>query len=300
MRHLLIIDTEGGQDPREIGCILFDVVTGQRTHEQKITIPHEMTKKMAQHRGIGEVVYQLRSDASKQITHWSLMQSYKTFNSYVDMADVLIAHNVVHDREILKMVPYVHVDHKPWFCTLRNFKWPSTRSSLDAIAKSLGVPCVNRHNALADCGILLDCLLKVPNYIHQIRNKIFPPIPPETSNSQETHNKAIQPQTPDKTLYWQQLRDRTLTEVMESESSTNVAPGNEPPPKRLKTNHHNEAVESVKAIFNNVPQHDIRSVVQSFSDIIKDIEIAYKDPLVCSCPSCKSKTSNDKEGISNL
>jgi DNA polymerase III subunit epsilon len=80
--------------------------------------------------------------------------------SEIEQADWLIAHNAAFDRKMLqKMYPSVH--QKRWYCSYRQWPWPSSDSKkLDAACALLEVYRPKVHGALADAQALCQCLLK--------------------------------------------------------------------------------------------------------------------------------------------
>lgn len=156
--NVLIIDTEGNHELREIGAILWNLRTNE-TVEFSSHLPHTTDK-------INE------------------------FKNLVEKCDGIIGHHIGHDKLILKH-NHLNVYHKISICSCQNFKWPDSIKSirLESICEYFNIETIGRHTAIGDARLLKQCLIQVPGYHSRLQHafkeknkqhKIFQLIHPET------------------------------------------------------------------------------------------------------------------------
>ncbi len=137
--NILIIDTEGTYELREIGAILWNLRTNE-TIEFSSHVPHSVAK-------IDE------------------------FKNLIAKCDGIIGHCITHDKLMLNKTS-VNISDKILICSFRNFKWPNNITSfrLKDICEHFNIEPVDIHTAITDCRLLRQCLMYVPNYSSIIQN----------------------------------------------------------------------------------------------------------------------------------
>lgn len=80
--------------------------------------------------------------------------------TFLDRADVLVAHNSRFDAQMLeKVIP--GVSRRNWRCSLRQWSWPTLGSrKLDAVCAHFGIARPEVHDALADARALFQALMQ--------------------------------------------------------------------------------------------------------------------------------------------
>lgn len=169
IENILILDTEtGGLDARvhsllEIGMVLYNVPHRTILMKGSSLIPADYNAAM----GINNID-----------THWCNKISSVQMMVFLDyvainlsLADLVIAHNSDFDRRFIEMNPQLHTPSKSanWACSRKDIKWPSIQSlKLQEIARHYGVDYTKAHRASDDCEILLECLLNLEDFEHQV------------------------------------------------------------------------------------------------------------------------------------
>ena len=150
-KTLLILDTETtGLDPQkdyclEVGSILFDVKSRSVLSQQSFLIPVEENK--------AEFINHIPPGITQLTQPWREALLY--FNTLLNSADAVVAHNAAFDRQWFGKDPLPDVN-KPWICSMEDIVWPleknlSNRPSVRDLALAYGVPVWNAHRALTDC-----------------------------------------------------------------------------------------------------------------------------------------------------
>ena len=89
-------------------------------------------------------------------------EGLRYFESMVDRADVLLAHNAAFDRKWFGIKPLPNIT-KPWICSMEDISWPKelqlkSRPSVRDLALAYEVPVWTAHRALTDCIYLAEVL----------------------------------------------------------------------------------------------------------------------------------------------
>ena len=148
---LLIIDTETtGLDPKqdhclEVGAILFHAPRRAVLAQHSFLLPVQDNS--------AELINRIPADVTRLNQPWREGLNY--FQSLLDAAELLVAHNAAFDRQ------WFGKDHlpavtKPWLCTMEDIAWPAdrqlrSRPSVRDLALAYGVPVWAAHRALTDC-----------------------------------------------------------------------------------------------------------------------------------------------------
>ncbi|MCT0205078.1 3'-5' exonuclease [Synechococcus sp. CS-602] len=149
--RLLILDTETtGLDPAqhhciEVGAVLFDVPHRAVLSQVSFLLPCLSND--------AEAINGIPAAVSRLDQPWR--QALDLFNSLVEAADVLVAHNVPFDRQWFGRGPLPALG-KPWLCSMEDLRWPAERQlratpSVRDLALAYGVPVWAAHRALTDC-----------------------------------------------------------------------------------------------------------------------------------------------------
>lgn len=149
--RLLIIDTETtGLDPErdcclEVGCILFHVPTRAVMAQQSFLLPVESNS--------AERINRIPPEVTRVEQPWQEALAY--FQSLMNTADLLVAHNVSFDQQWFGHAPLPKAT-RPWLCTMEDIAWPSDRQlrprpSVRDLALAYEVPVWAAHRALTDC-----------------------------------------------------------------------------------------------------------------------------------------------------
>jgi hypothetical protein len=133
LETILILDTEGLDKPTEIGAILFNF-----------------------ERGIEE-------------EFWSIVPfDHDKMNAMIHKCDAIVSHSAGHDKNLLMQLENLEIESKPWICTMYDFAWPSQegirRPKLRNLCKEYKISVKHAHNALRDCHMLQQCILRIPNF----------------------------------------------------------------------------------------------------------------------------------------
>lgn len=174
IKTILIVDTEGtAKTPREIGAILFYLPEFTILQELSCLIPHESTSGIEFKTWRGSVNLRGRQKASLQLDNKTVGISLAMLHIMIENCDAILAHNVRHDKSVFKELD-VKVDLKPWVCTVTEFIWPFRpfwmRRSLNFLCKQYKIDVKNRHRALDDCHLLLECVMRIPHVHKHIRD----------------------------------------------------------------------------------------------------------------------------------
>ena len=148
---LLIIDTETtGLDPAEdacleVGAILFDVPSRQVLAQQSFLLPVKSNA--------AESINRIPANATTLPQPWRPALVY--FQSLLDAADVLVAHNAAFDSQWFGHGHLPEVT-KPWLCSMDDMRWPEEkqlrpRPSVRDLALAYEIPVWAAHRALTDC-----------------------------------------------------------------------------------------------------------------------------------------------------
>lgn len=160
---LLIVDTETtGLDPDiheclEIGAILFDVKSRSVLAQQSFLLP--VLENGA------EKINRIPAEITQISQPWQAGLTY--LDSLIQVADVMVAHNVAFDRQWFGKEPLPKIS-KNWICSMEDITWPSSlniriRPSVRDLALAYGVPVWNAHRALTDCIYLSEVLSRCDN-----------------------------------------------------------------------------------------------------------------------------------------
>ena len=150
-RTLLILDTETtGLDPEtehclEVGAILFDVPSRQVLAQQSFLLPVQANA--------AEPINRIPAAVTCLPQPWEAALVY--FQSLLDAADVLVAHNAAFDRQWFGR-GCLPSTAKPWLCSMDDMRWPQDRQlrarpSVRDLALAYEVPVWAAHRALTDC-----------------------------------------------------------------------------------------------------------------------------------------------------
>ena len=150
-RTLLILDTETtGLDPEtehclEVGAILFDVPSRQVLAQQSFLLPVQANA--------AEPINRIPAAVTRLAQPWEAALAY--FQSLLDAAEVLVAHNAAFDRQWFGR-GCLPSTAKPWLCSMDDMRWPKDRQlrarpSVRDLALAYEVPVWAAHRALTDC-----------------------------------------------------------------------------------------------------------------------------------------------------
>lgn len=171
IKSILIVDTEGSFEPREVGVLLFDLIYGT-AQQYSMLIPHEMTRTMKDMKTNGTIDYQERVFASNRVAVEQVVCGIDVINTMIAKCDVIISHSKGQDKRIMSQLPGIHLGTKPWICTVQNFSWsisPFRSRSLQSLCNNFGVAYEYAHTALSDCYLLLQCLMREPRFQDEIQ-----------------------------------------------------------------------------------------------------------------------------------
>lgn len=163
LERLLILDTETtGLDPRqhrciEVGALLFSVPHRAVLSQLSFLLP--CTSNDAQR------VNGIDPEATRAPQPWQ--QSLRCFQSLVESADVVLAHNAAFDRQWFGQGELPAIE-KPWLCSMEDLRWPPERGlrpnpSVRDLALAHGVPVWAAHRALTDCIYLAQVFERCPD-----------------------------------------------------------------------------------------------------------------------------------------
>ena len=169
INNILILDTETtGLDPKkgakmiEICGILYNVQHKAVLQVYSTLLPCETNA--AEHINL----------ISPVITNlpYSILHTLQIFNSMIEHADALVAHNAQFDKQFVNEFLPLAVDKK-WLCTKNDFKWPVPlrRYRLQDVCEAMEVPYVDAHRALQDCMFMVQCFNKVTDLFDRF-NKV--------------------------------------------------------------------------------------------------------------------------------
>jgi DNA polymerase-3 subunit epsilon len=153
-KTLLILDLETtGLDPNtdeiiELGAILYSVPDRTSIAQLSTLIPITATN-------TAEIINRIPADAARRLTADDLQATMHLFQSWLDRADYLVAHNASFDRGWLGHPPTPTTD-KPWLCTFEHFQWPRNDKPTSLINTALnhGIGVSSAHRALTDCQLI--------------------------------------------------------------------------------------------------------------------------------------------------
>ena len=151
VQTLLIIDTETtGLEPEahqclEIGAILFDVPSRQVLAQMSCLLPVDANA--------AEPINRIPAAVTRLPQPWKPGLDY--FQSLLNAADLLVAHNAVFDRQWFGRGPLPATD-LPWLCSMEEMRWPEdkqlrSRPSVRDLALAYEIPVWAAHRALTDC-----------------------------------------------------------------------------------------------------------------------------------------------------
>jgi len=155
---LLILDTETtGLEPEtdqciEVGSILFHVESRSILAQNSFLIPSPSNS--------AEAINKIPAEISRLPQPWK--EGLRYFESMVDSADAVLAHNAAFDRKWFGIGP-LPIINKPWICSMDDISWPKDlqlkpRPSVRDLALALEVPVWTAHRALTDCIYLAEVL----------------------------------------------------------------------------------------------------------------------------------------------
>lgn len=149
--RLLIVDTETtGLEPGhhqciEVGALLFDVPHRAVLSQVSFLLPCQTND--------AEAINGIAAAVTRLSQPWPQALAY--FQTLVDGADVVLAHNAAFDRQWFGHGHLPSIE-KPWLCSMEDLRWPSERNlratpSVRDLALAYGVPVWAAHRALTDC-----------------------------------------------------------------------------------------------------------------------------------------------------
>ncbi len=155
---LLIVDTETtGLETKtdqciEVGAILFHVESRSILAQNSFLIPSQSNS--------AEAINKIPAKITRLTQPWQ--EGLRYFESMVDMADAVLAHNAAFDRKWFGIEP-LPVIKKPWICSMEDITWPKdrqlkSRPSVRDLALAYEVPVWSAHRALTDCIYLAEVL----------------------------------------------------------------------------------------------------------------------------------------------
>ena len=148
---LLIIDTETtGLDPStdqclEIGAILFDIPSRQVLSQMSCLMPAESNA--------AEAINQISAEVTQLNQPWQ--EGLAFFQSQLEAADLLVAHNAAFDKQWFGK-GHLPATDLPWLCSMEEMPWPKDkqlrpRPSVRDLALAYEIPVWAAHRALTDC-----------------------------------------------------------------------------------------------------------------------------------------------------
>ncbi|WP_269623119.1 3'-5' exonuclease [Prochlorococcus marinus] len=160
---ILIIDTETtGLDSEqdqciEVGAVLFHVASRSVIAQNSFLIPSNSNA--------AESINRISPEVTKLTESWKDGLTY--FNSLLESADVVLAHNASFDKKWFGKYPLPDI-LKPWICSMEDIPWPSdlhlrARPSVKDLALAYEVPVWSAHRALTDCIYLVEVLRRCTN-----------------------------------------------------------------------------------------------------------------------------------------
>jgi DNA polymerase-3 subunit epsilon len=161
---LLILDVETtGLDPKtdeliELGAILYSVPHRTSIAQLSTLIPIAATN-------TAEAINRIPADAARSLTADDLQTTMNLFQTWLDRADYLVAHNASFDRQWLGQPPTPASD-KPWLCTFEHFQWPHNEKPTSLINTALnhGIGVSSAHRALTDCQLIAALFDRVDSF----------------------------------------------------------------------------------------------------------------------------------------
>jgi DNA polymerase III subunit epsilon len=157
--NLLIIDTETtGLNPTcdrviELGAILYSV--------EYQTVLHQLSTLLSAPDNPAERINRIPAAVLPTISPVLMQQSLLIFQTMVDQADYVVAHNAAFDRKWFNgtHLPELHRqgDPLPWLCTMDDFTFPLQNRSGDSLinlALAHGIGVGSAHRALTDCQLI--------------------------------------------------------------------------------------------------------------------------------------------------
>lgn len=121
---ILIVDTEGTFELRDIGAVLYHLEFGV-IKQFSTLIPHQLTEAMVEIKTNGTVDYVHRHAASKYIDDAGIKNAIDILNDMINRCDVILAHSASRDKQLLSTIAGFNLDAKPWICTVRGIEWPN-------------------------------------------------------------------------------------------------------------------------------------------------------------------------------
>jgi DNA polymerase-3 subunit epsilon len=148
---LLIVDVETtGLDPQqdhviELGAILYSVSHHCVLQQLSTLFPVRDNE--------AEGINHISSQASQEVKDFKLV--LQQFQSWVEIADFLVAHNASFDSQWFGYGILPSID-KPWLCTYQDFVWQKNYKPTNLINTALnyGVGVSQAHRALTDCQLI--------------------------------------------------------------------------------------------------------------------------------------------------
>ena len=156
VQTLLILDTEtSGLEPEsdhclEIGAILFDVPSRQVLAQMSCLLPVASNA--------AEAINRIPAAVTRLPQPWKAGLDY--FQTLLNAADLLVAHNAAFDRQWLGR-GHLPATNLPWLCTMEDIRWPRdkqlrSRPSVRDLALAYEIPVWAAHRALTDCVYLAE------------------------------------------------------------------------------------------------------------------------------------------------
>jgi len=151
---LLIVDFETTgidpyqDEPIELGAILYAVPQRTTLAQLSILLPIEAEN-------AAERINRIPAAASRSVRDAETSAAIALFQTWLDRADYLVAHNADFDRGWLGYPP-TPPSEKPWLCTYQHFQWPHNETATTLIATALnhGIGVSSAHRALTDCQLV--------------------------------------------------------------------------------------------------------------------------------------------------
>lgn len=166
-KTLLILDLETtGLDPAtdeiiELGAILYSVPDRTSIAQLSTLFPIAATNAAA-------AINRIPAEAARRLTADDLRIMMDVFQTWLDRADYLIAHNASFDRGWLGQLPTPTTNpiHKPWLCTFEHFQWPRNDKPTSLINTALnhGIGVSSAHRALTDCQLIAALFDRVDHF----------------------------------------------------------------------------------------------------------------------------------------
>ena len=148
---LLIIDTEtSGLEPEEhhcleLGGILFDIPSRQILAQMSCLLPADSNS--------AEAINHIPAEVTRLPQPWR--QGLDYFQSLLNSADLLVAHNAAFDKKWFGQ-GHLPATDVPWLCSMEEMRWPENkhlraRPSVRDLALAYEIPVWAAHRALTDC-----------------------------------------------------------------------------------------------------------------------------------------------------